>query len=113
MHGITFCCHTLAASEYGGFCLAYLNELKKKIFQGKQNLKGAIDKTREINEIGLKKNEIAKASKRRTSRASNSPLFSENPLQRLHSELPQCPTLSQLWSVIMIINSSHVSWIPK
>ena len=24
-----FCCHTLAASEYGGFCLDYLNELKK------------------------------------------------------------------------------------
>ena len=39
-----FCCHTLAASEYGGFCLDYLNELKNKIFQGKPNLTAAIDK---------------------------------------------------------------------
>ena len=61
-----FCCHTLAVSEYGGFCLDYLNELKKKIFQGKPNLTAAIDKTRKINEKGMEKNEIAKASKRRT-----------------------------------------------
>ena len=41
-----FCCHTLAPNEYGGFCLHYLNELKKNIFQGKPNLTEAIDKTR-------------------------------------------------------------------
>ena len=51
-----FCCHTLAASDYGGFCLNYLNELKKKVFQGKLNLTAAIDKTRKTNEKGMKKN---------------------------------------------------------
>ena len=76
-----FCCHTLATSEYGGFCLDYLNELKKKIFQGKPNLTAAIDKTRKISEKGIKKNGIAKASKRRTSRVTNQSLSPEKLLQ--------------------------------
>ena len=76
-----FCCHTLAASEYEGFCLDYLNELKKKIFQGKTNLTAAMDKTRKINEKGMKKNGIAKASKRRTSRVTNQSLSPEKLLQ--------------------------------
>ena len=48
LHGTRyrFCCHTLTGSEYGGFCLDYLNKLQKKIFQKKPNLIAAIDKTK-------------------------------------------------------------------
>ena len=31
-----FCCHTLAASEYGGFCLDYLHDIKKIFFKERQ-----------------------------------------------------------------------------
>ena len=30
LRGTSFCCHTLALSECEGFCVDYLNELKKK-----------------------------------------------------------------------------------
>ena len=76
-----FCCHIFVVSDYGGFCLDYLNELKKKICQGNPNLTVAIDKTRKISEKGMKKNEIAKASKRKTFRAINLPLSTEKLLQ--------------------------------
>ena len=60
MYGISF-----AASEYERLCLDYLNELNKKIFQGNQNLTAIINETRKLNENDIKKNEIAKASRRR------------------------------------------------
>ena len=76
---VNFCCHTLALSECEWFSIDYLNELKKKFFQEKQNLKKGIDKTREINEKRMKKNYLGKVSKRRRSRATNRPLSPENP----------------------------------
>ena len=78
---------------------------EKKKFQEKQNLKKAIDKTGEINEKRMKKNYFVKFSKRRTSSVTNHPLSPENQLQSTTVRAATVPA-------IMIIISSHASWIP-
>ena len=85
----------------------YLNELKKKIFQGKPNLTAAIDKTRKINEKGMKKNEVAKASKWRTSKVTNQPLSPENLLQSgtgRAAAVPEIPSGTQQQICILDTN---------